>query len=443
MKLIFKKSTNGLTVAVKNKTYRLIYPNQIWAYYPQKDVFLDNLAHLMTINMPFIAGIKKISYNTALPLFASDFFEMIIRDIPASVDDSPISAAKKIKEFMNICYEFNDYNPKFPSYDENLKDKAIVPLSQGKDSLCTLGVCGEISLNPVTVYINDTISPTENKFKIKNSIALSKRFGITHHIITNEIQKLSDYDYWNKPYVDLGYSHMVTGFCFLCLPLCHYHKAKYIVLGNQHNMNYPFISKEGFNVYPSFDQKKEWIKQQDAMIRLMTNNKANVISVIEPLTNLAITKILYSRYNKLTNYTMSCDCLDASKQSRWCHDCNKCCRLFMMIKAFNFDAKEVGFSKNSLDKKYKKFYALFNGKEVDHYEKSKQARDEQLLAFYLAYKNGADGYLMEEFKKKFLNEAKKREDELYKEFLTIHDSVTMPNKIKNKVFSIYKEELNY
>ena len=95
-----------------------------------------------------------------------------------------------------------------------------------------------------------------------------------------------------------------------------------------------------------------------------------------------------------------------------------------------------------MEKSDKKYYSLFKGKEVDCYEKSKQARDEQLLAFYLAYKQGVKGYLMNEFKKEFYEEAISKEDELYKEFLTAHES-NLPKKINKQVMSIYKEELNF
>lgn len=441
MNLSCKNTPYGLLVKFQNKKYRLKYPKKIWLSYPQKNILTDNLVHLMTINLPLVAGFKEIKYSTSLPLFSSQFFEMLLRDIPASVHDHDISAAEKIKEFMNINYQFRDYNVKLPSYNADYEERAIIPLSIGKDSLLTLGICNEIGLNPVSVYINDTISPAENRFKIKNSKALTKKLKLKHYIIENQLQKLNDFDYWNKDCTDLGYSHMITGFCFAALPFCHYHKAKYIVLGNQRNMNYSFLSKDGFTSYPSFDQRKESTKLHDSMIRQMTNNQATVLSVIEPLTNLAIIKILYSRYPHLADYTMSCDCLDVSKEKRWCHDCNKCARLSLMMQAFNVNPKKVGFRKNLLDRKHKQLYVLFNGKEVDHYEKSHQARDEQLLAFYLAYRNNTKGHLMDLFKKKFLKEAQQREDELLKGFMTIHDAISIPRKIKPNVLSIYKEEL--
>ena len=95
------------------------------------------------------------------------------------------------------------------------------------------------------------------------------------------------------------------------------------------------------------------------------------------------------------------------------------------------------------DKKFKKFFILFKGEEIDRYHKIEWSREEELLAFYLAYRNKARGYLIDEFKKKFLEEAKEREDELYKNVFSAHKAgLGMSKKIEREVWSIYKEELN-
>ncbi len=207
-------------------------------------------------------------------------------------------------------------------------------------------------------------------------------------------------------------------------------------------MNFSFYNKDGFLTYPAFDQTTIWTKQQDIMMKIMTSGKVTVMSVIEPLTNIAITTILHKRYKKFGKYEVSCDFLNTTSEKRWCHNCSKCARLSIFMKANRIDTKIIGLKDNLLSKKHKKLYCLFDGKEVDCYEKSREARDQQLLAFYMAYKNKEKGYLIDLFKKKFLKEAKSREDYLFKKFFSIYESVTIPNKIKNKVFSIFREELS-
>ena len=90
----------------------------------------------------------------------------------------------------------------------------------------------------------------------------------------------------------------------------------------------------------------------------------------------------------------------------------------------------------------KEYFSLFGGSDVNTYALTGRGRDEQLFAFYLAWKNGDQSPLVQEFEKRFLEEAKGREDELYKTFFGIHEAITMPKHIHEKVDSIYKEVLS-
>ena len=456
MKLVCKSHERGITLTLsgrRKKKFSLVYPKDIWKRYPKrvKEILVDNLAHLLTINLPLIAGKTELEYNTSVPLFKSFFSTVVINSLPHAVEDYKAPTDQTIKRFLNVDYKFKDFNVKFFPYEPIGKidaelteqdERSIIPFSCGKDSMLSLAVCDELGLNPIPVYVNDTLCPKENKLKMKFGKKISKQFGLKFFVVRNEIERLNDFEFWNKGETCVGYSHMMSGFCLIALPFVHRFRAKYIVVGNQQNMNFTFKNKDGFSTYPSFDQTRRWMTQQDVMVKLMTSGRTGVMSVIEPLTNIAIVKLLHGRYKELGKYEISCDCIDASDKKRWCHVCSKCARLSIFMKANDFDTRSVGFRSNMLDKKHKKLYCLFDGKDVDCYEKSKEAKDEQLLAFYMAYKRGEKGYLIDLFKKQFLKEAKANEDRLRDKFFSIHKSVTMPRRINKAVESIYREELS-
>jgi hypothetical protein len=181
-------------------------------------------------------------------------------------------------------------------------------------------------------------------------------------------------------------------------------------------------------------------RKQHRMINRMTQDRAGVYSIIRPLTNIAITKILNHRYPEYAKYQVSCDCLDACDEERWCHDCNKGARLSLFMHAVKKNPKKVGFKHNLLDKKHEKHYALFKGRKVDCYEMSSEARDQQLLAFLMAYRAGVRGYLIDKFRKKYMREAKSREKELRKKFFSVHKA-RLPPQYKKRIVSIYREEM--
>jgi hypothetical protein len=446
LQISFESNRNGLIATLNNRRFILVYPNDFWETFPAeaKGALVDNIAHLLTINMPLIAGANKVRYNTAPPIFKPFFNTVVEKSIPHSVEDYDVSTQQTLKQFAEIEYEFSGKPEKKFSFNKKLEfyERSVNPLSFGKDSLTSTAVCAEIGLDPIAIYINDTVSPNENELKLARVNKFTKEFGIKMDVVRNELERLNDFELWHKDETMLGYTHMVTGFCLIALPFVHKVGAKYIVLGNQQDMNFGFKNKDGFQTYPSYDQTSEWMIQQDMMVRGATEDQAGVMSVIEPITNIALTKILHVRYKDFGKYQVSCDSLDASDEERWCHDCNKCARNVLFMKAFDIDPSHVGLRNLLLDRKNKRLFSLFKGGEMDCYEKSGEARDQQLLGFLLAYKNRSHGKLIDLFKRDFLEEAKEREEELRKTFFRIYKSKTMPKNIERSVASIYKEELS-
>lgn len=444
MELNFSQKEEGIEAEHEGKKYCLRYPEGMWKNYPRKsrDFLFDNLSHLLTINTPLMKEEKEVQYNTFFPLFRGFFSQIVLNSLPHAVEDYAVSAGKMIKKFLNIDYRFKDWKVKAPFYDGDKEEKAVVALSCGKDSLCSLGLARELGLEPIGVYINDTVSPPENKLKIEFLEKIEKELGVKIFKVVNEIEKLNDFETWGKDETCIGYTHMMTGFSLIVLPFNHHFKAKYTIVGNQANMNFRFMGSDGFLSYPSFDQSREGMKQQNIMIGLATKGKVKVVSLIEGLTNLAIMKLLHGKYKELGKYEISCDSLDFCDEKRWCHDCNKCCRLYLMMKALGAEVESVGFHTNLLQRKFRKNYALFGGSGVDAYEKSKEARDEQLLSFYLAYQRGAEGGLMKLFEKDFLKEAEKRERELKEKFFGLGEMTSVPPELQIKLRKILEKELS-
>lgn len=444
----FKEKNYGLqaTSNLPHASYKLILNKKIWKSYPSKikQFLIDNYAYTSVVNAPLVAQEKKLTLNTGFPLFKPFIDKLIIKNIPNAVEDYEIRTQEAIQQFLNTEYEFMSQRTLFPEYNSILAERAIIPFSSGKDSLLTLALANELNLAPIPLYANDTVCPRENKLKLKFNKKLKKEFGFQAETITNNLEKLNDFETYNKDEGCLGYTHMTTGFCLLSLPYLHHYKANKIILGNQQDMNISFTNKNNFKTYPSYDQTDKATHLQNLMIKQATNNQARVFSLIKPLTNMAITKILWQRYPEFAKYQISCDCFDAYEAHRWCHECNKCARLFLFTKAVNGDTKQLQFRDNLFNKKYKNLFSLFSNDsdEIDCYEKSEQARDQQLFAFLLAKENNADGYLIDLFKMKFQKEAREREDELYKKFFRIYDNEQIPDNLKIKLKFIFKEELN-
>lgn len=437
-KISTKLASNGIQISFKGRDYGLYYPENLWKEYPYKNIFVKNYISLATLPLPILLNLKMVHYNSPKPDFQSEYKKLMLKDLLSSADDDKQDATKLAQRFLNVKYEFEKESRTETITEESSDERAVVSLSYGKDSLLSLAAAKELGLDPVTVYINDTVSPAENKLKIILGKKLSAELGQKHYIITNSVEQLNDFETWNKPETCFNYSHMVTGFCFIALPLIYRHRAKYIIIGNEQDMDFSFKNKQGIEAWPSYDQTTEWQREQNKMIKKMASKNTEVVSLIRPLTNITTMMILHRRYPDIAKYQASCDGLDVSDEKRWCCNCNMCASSFIFIKAFGANERKAGL-KNMLEKKHRQLYILFDGKEVDRYQKNPEAKEQQLLSFLLAYRNGAKGYLMDLFKKKFLAEALEKEEFLRKKYFRLWPA-EMPGKLK-PVLGIYKEEL--
>jgi 7-cyano-7-deazaguanine synthase in queuosine biosynthesis len=453
LNLNFEMTKSGIVATLsgaegvkKKKKFSLAYPGDFWSEFPVgiKGAFVDNLAHLLTINSPLISGQQAVKYNTSYPRFKPLFDELVKKSAPQGVEDYDLTAEELLNQFNGTTYEFTSEKPKAFDYEGegDFSEKSINPLSFGKDSLTCLAVCKEIGLDPTAVYINETVSPIEHKIKFWLMKRLSEDTGVTVHIVRNEIEQLNDFEYWGKDESCIGYTHMVNAFAFISLPLAHKLGAKYVVIGNEKDMDFTFTSKGGSTSHASYEQTTEWTMKLSRMLNDMTAGHVSVMSVLEPLTNIATVRVLQTRYPEFGRWQTSCACLDGTNERRWCHDCADCAKNILYMKAFNLDFKRIGLRDILSDKKIKEHLVLFDGKEVDAWDKGKEARDQQLLTLFLAYRNGHRGPLFDMFKGKFLEEAEEREEELRKTFFTVYKSKSMPRKIEKSVRSIYKEELS-
>lgn len=437
----------GFYIKVEDCKFYLDYPEKVWGAYPDymKKVLRDNVVFLLTMDLPVIAKKKKIHYNTNYPMFAPLLQRCILSDIPDTATNAKKSVHKAVRDFLNIDYEFDNYHARYPKYNEAMEDNSLIPMSFGKDSLLSYALAKETGINPELVTVRETGSRKENIERAKLIRKFTKEFDSDVWQLRNEfagvhpsIQYLEDEPRW------WIFGLSLVEYALELLPFCNKLKTKYIIFGNEQSCNDFFYTKEGFKCSAVADQSHKFMKFYDTITKIMTNNQVSCISLIEPLNEIAITRILHKRYPEIGKYQMSCFPDDHGKtRQRWCCNCSKCARMYVFLKANNIDVKKLGFTANMFHKSSKGYYSIFSKakKNMVGYDSSESNKEELKFAFYLAYRQGHKGYLIDLFKKKYLDEIKNKEDYYYKKFFGIYDSITMPKEIKNRIMAILGEEL--
>lgn len=424
------------------KNARLEYPKGVWegTGRKMKKIIIDNLSYLKI--SPYLMFLdKEMCFDFSLPYLKDLGDKGVIADIPRVAEEDKINAKELIKRFESRKVQFRGNDSGL--IDNETGDGAVIGISFGKDSLLSYGIAKEIKLPTKLVFVQDCWD-IETVHKLLLMRRFEREFGERIELMVDEIDNISCYKKLNKTNsVGIVGSNAMNGYMLMFFPFAFFCRANKIIFGNEQNFNDYFVNKEGFKVYPSYEQSSEWMEEQNKALKEFTNNNIQISSFIEPIYNIAEVKVLFNRYPPIAKYQMSCILLNTRKRKeRWCYNCPMCAKAFLYLKANNIDPKIISFNENFFDKRFEKMYPLFNGNPTRIYEKPPAVKDEQLFAFYLAYKNGIKGDLIDEFKKKFLKEAVEREDELYNRFFKVYNAASMHGRIKERINSIYKEELS-
>lgn len=420
---------------------KLEYPKGIWEDFDKetKKIIIDNLTYLKV--SPYAMYLdKEMYFDFSLPYLKDMGDRGVIADIPKVAEEDKASARELIENFKSKDIKFRDMDIK--SINKETDEAAILGISFGKDSLLSYGIAREIGLRTRLVFVEDCWD-METAHKLLLIKKFEKEFGERTDVMIDESDNLSCYKRINITNSEsIVGSNAMNGYMVMLLPFAFGYKANKIIFGNEQNFNDFFINKDGFKVYPSYEQSSEWMKEQNNSLGGFTNNGVRVTSLIEPIYNIAEVKVLFNRYPEIAKYQMSCGLLNTRKRKdRWCYNCPMCAKAFLYIGAFGIEPQIISFNKDLFGRGYEQLYPLFNDNPKRVYEKPKAVRDEQLFAFYLAFRNGCRGHLIDRFKEGFLEEAEEREDELYNKFFRIHDAGSVNGKLRESINSIYREEL--
>lgn len=437
----------GLTVRIGRKKYQIKYPLKIWQKFPAvyHRSFADAAAYALTLHLVFhnFQEDKQLTYHFPTPVIEPLFFKGMIYSLPEDISLKNKLTTDFIKLFFNANQRINFTKrpryERFKNINHNNKKRALIPFTFGKDSLLSFALAQELGIKPVLIFFREPHCSYENRHKYRLAQRFLKEFGkelIFFPLATGWLREA------NEAETSWGWDLLLSQYTLLLVPYLFSQRTKYLFWSNEQSCNAVFKDKEGYIINPVFEQNSQWLLTMNASLKALGCN-AIFASLVEPFHEIAIMKILHRRYPEIAKYQSSCFGEEKeAKTKRWCGACTKCGRMYIFMKALGINPRRVGFSEEMLGMEKKHLYSLFGcGKKgSSSYDSSGIGRDEQLLAFYLAYKRGAKGELMGEFAREHLEEAEGRKKELYETFFFAHKTETLTAELKRPILRIFEEE---
>jgi len=145
------------------------------------------------------------------------------------------------------------------------KDKAIISLSFGKDSLLSYGLAKESGLDYRIFFVEESEreKTAEGVWKKKIIKQFCQKERQKVYLVKDNIEKLFFHPKLSGKFKELENINGMLAFALELIPAAYYHRAKYLIFGNEATFNNFFINHDGFKAYPSFDQTSVYTRKEN------------------------------------------------------------------------------------------------------------------------------------------------------------------------------------
>lgn len=238
-----------------------------------------------------------------------------------------------------------------PSW-QTAQDKVAVLSSGGKDSLLTYGLLDEIGCEVHPLFVNES---GRHWFTALNAWR-HFRDGVPHSSkVWTDADRLFAWMLSHLPFIRNDHSRVradiypvrlwtVAIFIFGVLPLVRRRGIGRVTIGNEYDSS-SRQTHSGITHYAAVYDQSRWF--DEALTRYYQRKNWNItqFSILRPLSELLIEKVLVERYPMLQKLQISCHAAHVEEDSvHPCGKCEKCRRVVGMLMALDADPTRCGYS---------------------------------------------------------------------------------------------------
>jgi hypothetical protein len=228
--------------------------------------------------------------------------------------------------------------------------------SGGKDSLASYGLLRELGLHPQPVFVNES---GRHWFTALNAYrGLRASDPATSRVWTNA-DRLFSWMTRRLPFVRPDFARLrsddypirlwtVAVFLFGSLPVLRARRLSYLAVGNEHDTTRR-VSFRGIRHYDGlFDQSLDFDRTVSRYLRAKGWG-VQCLSLLRPLSELGIQKLLAERYPRLLRWQVSCHAARlAGGRALPCGACEKCRRIVALLSAAGFSPARCGYRREQV-----------------------------------------------------------------------------------------------
>ncbi len=332
-----------------------------------EDAVSRNLASLMAAQVALNYGLfcRKIVLHGFFDEIDRRFLQYMLRNTAREIyvkkflEHNPFQIAgfrpmqpERKSSYVQAELLFHDPVPEPLRGWETDRSRCAVMTSGGKESLLSFGLMDEIGIETHPVFVNES---GRHWYTALNSYrAFRSKMPRTARVWTNSDRVfpwvLEHFPFIRHNFLDIRADDYpirlwtVAVFLFGALPLLRKRRIGLLLIGDE----YDTTRRCRFEGIPHFDGLYDQSRYFDLAMRSYFNCKGwgiEQLSILRPLSELLVQKILVERYPELQHNQTSCHAASIEQnRSRPCGKCEKCHRIVGMLSALDADPTLCGYT---------------------------------------------------------------------------------------------------
>ncbi len=314
------------------------------------------------------------------------------------------------------------------------KDKSLVPIGGGKDSVVSAEILKELGVNFDLFSFRDSI------IQKQTSRVVGKKRVVIDRVIDKHLFELNKKGCYN------GHVPISAIYSFLSLLVATMGGYRNIIFSNERSANYGNVKYLGQTINHQYSKTLEFENNFRNYVQKNITPSISYFSLLRGMSELKISQV-FSRYKQYFSSFSSCNTnfsLNKKVKQKWCGECPKCAFTFSQLSAFlSKDVLIKIFGKNLYADKallttYQELLGIKNIKPFD----CVGTPSEVVAAMQLALKKGdfENDCIMDYFKIKVAPKQKNLEDKV-KNVLESYGPNNIPSEHKKNVSDIIKMKI--
>jgi len=299
--------------------------------------------------------LREMAQNTAREIFVKKFLEPnpFLRGLGAL---EPV----KLKNYCRATLEFPEEKVSGGAWRlfESSKDRYAILSSGGKDSLLSYGLLDELGGEVHPVFVNES---GRHWFTALNAYRHFKEHVLNTARVWTNSDRVFTWFLRHLPFIRPDFANVradeypirlwtVAVFLFGVLPLALKRGVGRIVIGDEYDTT-ERTSFKGITHYNGLYDQSKYFDNALSRYYMRKGWAMSQFSLLRPLSELLIEKILVSRYPDLQTHQMSCHATHTvGKRIHPCGRCEKCRRIVGMLAALGADPRRCGYSDTQIRK---------------------------------------------------------------------------------------------